>query len=315
MELFTVTLPSNMEQSAAQLAALMAEYTTNDLHIAHIEEDAIQYTLLSDKEISCQAILPYFQLANHSQSVLQAASKALAEFIVTDMEPLILAAIIRRKYRNNHAIDAPVIEKYCHELLHGTEWDGLGTRFLDADRQRRKTKVAEEIDRYLQENSVLHLDGLTSFRLLPYRTELAEIVDYALDEYVLDKQYQEFISLLKYFVGLQESKVPIVHLVHKGSHDFVLFNEKFQPFEPKPHSDKLVAEMLETEMNIEDMVISSLIAVSPKHIMIHTRQDDMQVIRTIETIFDNRVSICTQCPACSPCFEGNGTIQPDSRIY
>jgi hypothetical protein len=57
--------------------------------------------------------------------------------------------------------------------------------------------------------------------------------------------------------------------------------------------------MLETEMNIEDMVISSLISVSPKHITIHTRQPDMQVIRTIETIFDQRVTICERCVSCS----------------
>lgn len=312
MELFTVILPLNIGQSATELVKLMTD-STNDLHIADDSgEKVIRFKLLSEQLISCEAVLPYFQLTEHSPSVYHSASKALAEFIVIHMEPLILAAIIRRKYKDNYAADGPVIEKYCHDLLHGTEWDGLGTRFLDADRQRRRTKVADEIERYLQENTSIDLTGITTFRLQPYRKELSEIVEYALDEYVLDKQYQEFISLLKYFVGLQESKVAIVHLVHKGNHEFMLYNEKFLPFEPKPHSDRLVAEMLETEMNIEDMVISSLIAASPKHIMIHTTQPDMQVIRTIETIFDKRVSVCAHCSDCTPCFDGinNGLIQP-----
>ncbi|WP_042165216.1 putative sporulation protein YtxC [Paenibacillus gorillae] len=314
MELFTVTLPSALEHEASGLAQLMNDYAANDLHIeAKTNEPLIQFKLLKNGEphVSCHALLPHFQLAEHSQSVYLSASRAIAEFIVARMEPQILAVTIRRQYKGNYAVDAPMIEKYCHELLHGKEWDGLGTKFLDADRQRRKTKVADEIELFLQENTWLDLTGLTTFRLQHYRKELAEIVEYALDEYVLDKQYQEFISLLKYFVGLQESKVPIVHLVHKGNHEFVMYNDKFQLFEPKPHSDRMVAEMLETEMNIEDMVISSLIAVSPKSIMVHTRQPDMQVIRTIETIFDNRVSVCTQCSACSPSFETiNDGIQP-----
>ncbi|MOA34458.1 YtxC-like family protein [compost metagenome] len=116
---------------------------------------------------------------------------------------------------------------------------------------------------------------------------------------MLDKQYQEFISLLKYFVCLQDTKVAMVHLLHKGGHDFMLYDESFKPLNPNPPSDKLVAEMLETEMNIEDMVISSLISVSPRHITVHTRQPDMQVIRTIETIFDQRVSVCESCASCS----------------
>ncbi|MFF2480707.1 putative sporulation protein YtxC [Paenibacillus sp. NPDC058071] len=313
MELFTITLPASIEQALAKLTALLTDSISDDLHKAQGSSRAlIRYTPHTGEIVSCEAILPHFQLASHGTAVYRSAAKAVAEFIVTEMEPHILSAIIRRKYREHYAVDAPMIEKYCHELLHGSEWDGLGTKFLDADKQRRKLKVSEEIEHYLQGHTSLHLDGFTMFRLQPYRKELAEIVDYALDEYVLDKQYQEFISLLKYFVGLQESKVPLVHLVHKGNHEFVMYNEKFQPFEPKPHSDRMVAEMLETEMNIEDMVISSLIAVSPKQIMIHTRQSDMQVIRTIETIFDNRVSVCLQCVDCSPCFDvaNNGLIQP-----
>ncbi|WP_173275013.1 putative sporulation protein YtxC [Paenibacillus sp. NEAU-GSW1] len=317
MELFTVTLPQSMEHEAANFVKMLEDCVCKDLHIEAAEEpngQLIQFTLLSEingSRINCMGLLPNFRLSEHSPVVYRAASKAIAEFIISHMETQILATIIRRKYRNSYSAEAHLIEKYCHELLHGKEWDGLGTKFLDADRQRRKTKVADEIKSFLQENSRLDLTGLTTFRLRLYRKELTEIVEYALDEYVLDKQYQEFISLLKYFVGLQDSKVPIVHLVHKGNHEFVMYNDKFQLFEPKPHSDRLVAEMLETEMNIEDMVISSLIAVSPKHIMIHTRQPDMQVIRTIETIFDNRVSVCMQCSACNPCFEAfNNGVQP-----
>lgn len=301
MELFTVSLPTSLQKSVNKLTNLLTEQLHVDLHIGSKAEQpaVIEIVQVSAQDIRCQAILPHFQLKLHGSAVYKAAATAIAEFVVSELEPVMLASIIRRKYRNNHSTDAAAIERYCHDLLHGKEWDSLGTRFLDADRLRRKNKVVSEVELFLQENTQLNVTGFTTFRLESYRKELTEVVEYALDEYVLDKQYQEFISLLKYFVFLQDTKLPMVHLLHKGGHEFILYNETFQPLDPNPPTDRIVAEMLETEMNIEDMVISSLISVSPKHITIHTRQPDMQVIRTIETIFDQRVTVCVECSSCS----------------
>jgi hypothetical protein len=245
---------------------MLTEQAVVDLHIGSNAESTagVEFEVVSEQEIWCQAVMPHFQLQLHGPAIYKAASKAIAEFVISELEPGMLASIIRKKYRNHSLAESAAIEKYCHDLLHGKEWDGLGTRFLDADRLRRKGKVAAEIERYLQDHTELNITGFATFRLEPYRRELTEVVEYALDEYVLDKQYQEFISLLKYFVFLQDTKVPMIHLLHKGGHDFILYDESFK--------------LLDT---------------------IHTRQPEMQVIRTIETIFDQRVTVCVQCVSCS----------------
>lgn len=311
MELFTVSLPHRLQGSVDKLRMLLAEQANIDLHNtaqAKLVSTHVEYFITEPLRIRCKAILPHFRLVKDAADVYKSAASALAEFVIGELESELLSAIIRKKYRNNSAMDMAVIEKYCYELLHGKEWDSLGSRFHEADRARRKNKIADELERFLQEQTELNIEGILNFRLLPYRKELTEIVEYALDEYVLDKQYQEFISLLKYFVQLQDTKVPLVHLLHKGGHDFLLYNESFQTLESKPPSDRIVADMLETEMNIEDMVISSLISISPKQIMVHTRHPDMQVIRTIETIFEKRVHVCVHCASCANSFEE--LIQP-----
>ncbi|MFF2885233.1 putative sporulation protein YtxC [Paenibacillus sp. NPDC057967] len=298
MDLFRIALPD--EESVENLQSLLKEQVNADLHRSAREVSLPFVQFVHEKgAVYCVAQLPQFQLKSDGPLLYKSTANAIAEYVVRHMEPDLLSSIIRKKYRGNPSMDAVIIEKYCHDLLHGKEWEGLGSRFQEADRARRKGKIADEIAKFLEVETELNLSGLLTFRLRTYRKELTEIVEYALDEYVLDKQYQEFISLLKYFVQLQESKIALVHLVHKGGHDFMLYNESFQTLEPKPPSDRIVAEMLETEMNIEDMVISSLISVSPKQIMIHTRHPDMQVIRTIETIFDSRVKVCVKCPSCS----------------
>ncbi|RJE88992.1 sporulation protein [Paenibacillus sp. 1011MAR3C5] len=298
MDLFRIALPD--EESVESLQSLLKEQVNADLHRSARKEGLLLVQFVNEKgAVRCVAQLPQFQLKTEGPLLYKSTASAVAEYVVSHMESDLLSAIIRKKYRGHPSMDTVIIEKYCQDLLHGKEWEGLGSRFQEADRSRRKGKIADEIEKFLEVETELNLYGLLTFRLHTYRKELTEIVEYALDEYVLDKQYQEFISLLKYFVQLQESKVPLVHLVHKGGHDFMLYNDNFQTLEPKPPSDRIVAEMLETEMNIEDMVISSLISVSPKQIMIHTRHPDMQVIRTIQTIFDSRVKVCVKCPSCS----------------
>ena len=140
---------------------------------------------------------------------------------------------------------------------------------------------------------------MVRFRLLRYTEHLRGIVEYAIDEYTADKQYEEFISLLKYFVYIQEAKIPAAHLIHRGAHQFDLLNEKMEPIETK-QLDQFVVEMIDKEINYEDMIVSTLITVSPQHVYIHTRNPDMQVIRTIQQIFEDRAAVCTSCPLCRP---------------
>jgi putative sporulation protein YtxC len=302
MMLFTVSIPVYMRAETGKLEQRLMDKASAFLHKHEDEwgEALVRYERTDDMQIVCSAEIPQFRLKEHGPSLYEAAADAIADFIIAEMEYAILASIIRRKCRNHTAADLAAIERYCYDMINGKEWEGLGSKFLDADRRRRQNKIAADTEQFLQEHTDVHLGGLTTFRLHAYRQELAEIVDYALDEYVLDKQYQEFISLLKYFVFLQDTKTPMVHLLHKGGHEFMLLDERFEPLDHAPPSDRIVAEMLETEMNIEDMVVSSLISVSPEKITIHTRQADTQVIRTIETIFDQRVTICEHCAGCNP---------------
>ncbi|MBH5319259.1 putative sporulation protein YtxC [Paenibacillus sp. GSMTC-2017] len=302
MDLFTVSLPDNLQGSINKLRMLLTEQADVDLHMADgskLVAAGVKYHILQSQHIRCEAQLPQFRLNTDGPLLYRSAASAIAEYVISELESKMLSVIIKKKYRNNPSMDVSVIERYCYELLNGKEWDGLGNKFHEGDRNRRKNKISDELEKYLAEETELNIDGFITFRLLSYRNELTEIVEYALDEYVLDKQYQEFISLLKYFVQLQETKVPFVHLLHKGGHDFTIYNESFHLIEPKPPADRIVAEMLETEMNIEDMVISSLISLSPKQITVHTRHPELSVIRTIETIFDGRVKVCVQCSACT----------------
>ena len=148
------------------------------------------------------------------------------------------------------------------------------------------------------------MSGFVRFRLQQYRGELQEIVEYAIDEFLMEKQYQEFISLLQYFVYIQDAEIPFAHLMHKRNHEFSLFDEQMRPIQAEEVMDFSI-DMIGKDANFEDLIVSTLISVAPEKIYIHTREPDLPVIRTIQQIFEDRTMLCLSCSTCSPVLDMN----------
>ncbi|OUM96197.1 MAG: hypothetical protein A9Z00_07685 [Thermobacillus sp. ZCTH02-B1] len=169
-------------------------------------------------------------------------------------------------------------------------------------RERRKRHIAEELLAYLQERPSLHLEGYITFRLDKYWEELAETTEAAVGEFVSDRQYREFVGLLNEFVCRQQPRVPGVHLVLKADGGFALYDEAFRPMEPAG-SGMIAPEfagILDEDLNVEDMVVSCLLAISPREITLHARDSELPVVRTIGAIFAGRVTLCAGCRSCRP---------------
>lgn len=241
--------------------------------------------------------LPQFQLLQHGLPVYEAAAFTVGQFIVEQWENNIIHALLKLRCRHTGLIPEQVV-RYCYNILNNDPWEPLGKKFTEQDRARRRNKIVEELTEYFETNTVLHVSGYMTFRMLSYKQELREVIEYAIDEYVLDQQYEEFMTLLKYFVQLQETKTELVHMVQQEGSSFILCDDKMQPLEIKHDHDRIVAEMLETEINIEDIVISSLISASPQKIIVHAKQRDYQVVRTVKAIFGDRAQFCSTCPMC-----------------
>ncbi|MBD8499821.1 putative sporulation protein YtxC [Paenibacillus arenosi] len=296
MELFTIIIPRADNHEPQQLKGLLQQ-ELGDLH-THPQGVLIEEGGQSSPVdwIACRGVLPGFQLSKQGEQVWQRAAQALAEYVLTvKEEPLVRSIISKVKQLDESEYDK--IQEYCMHLLNGAE--DIGGR---ESRQRRKAKLVRLIHAYLSEYTTLHLDGFIRFRMESYLSELREVVEYAVDEFILERQYQEFISLLKYFVFIQDTKIPLAHLVHKGGHEFELMNEKWEPLEPMHVVEGMIVEMLDGDMEMEDMIVSTLINVSPGRIVIHTRDAESQVIKTIQQIFEARVDVCEYCSSCQSFF-------------
>lgn len=292
MELFTVDLINGpIERAEVLNGELIREFSC--LHNCDIQVDVVPEP--KHTAFICKAVLSDFNLQSMLPVVIERASHAIAEYILVSHEDKLIHKIITRDHGYKLPADIHKIEDYTvHLLKHLEEETGC-----DVARERRKLQIAAQISSFLNVNTRLNVDGFVRFRLPAYVEELQEVVEYAIDEYLMDKQYQEFIALLKYFVYIQDAKIPVAHLMHKGENDFILLNEELQPIETK-QVETFVVEMIDKDINYEDMIVSTLITVSPQQVYIHTRQPEMQVIKTIMQIFEDRATICTLCSSCVP---------------
>lgn len=299
MELFTIIL---MKPSESALADLSERFTQAFGSLHNSSHGVTLEPFMADGHgaVRVNAVLPGFQLKEQGDAVYAQAGDAIAGYVLDQLESGILRDLIVREFHYHDPNDVALIEGYCKQFLF---YEGESLISSDEIKNRRSAKIGTGVADYLREHTLLVLDGFLRFRLQEYVDEMREVVEYAVDEFVMDKQYQEFISLLKYFVYIQEAKIPAAHLVHKGGHEFLILNDQWEPIDTSALDGSFTLEVLDKDINLEDMIVSTLITVSPQTIYIHTREPDLPVINTITQIFEDRSTVCSYCRRCHLFFD------------
>ena len=70
---------------------------------------------------------------------------------------------------------------------------------------------------FLYYNKSLVLNGFINFRIKSYLEILDDIVNEAVNNFIIEKEYLEFVSLLKLYINSQESNCKIVHIIYSNS--------------------------------------------------------------------------------------------------
>jgi putative sporulation protein YtxC len=163
----------------------------------------------------------------------------------------------------------------------------------------RKNIVIDKINKFIEENNEINVNGFLTFRTKQLRQDLECIVDKVVESYMVEKEYDEFVNLLKYFVEVQESKVDEVNIIIGKNGDYYLRDSE---------GNDLMGNMLmelpgvkfDSKENQEELIISTIITSAPKKIIIHCVDHckNKELIQTISKVFVNRVYYCDKCSAC-----------------
>lgn len=251
-------------------------------------KNEFDYTLNHRGDIVFLDCEKYYGQVSHDR-IKNRLATVIAEVIIEDWAHLLIKKIIREHYYFFNEEEKRAIEEKVLDIIKNK----LNYYFF-----YRKENITKKILDYLNKNRELVLDGFVNFRLKDYKLDLEELVDIVVDDFMLEKEYFEFIRLLKYFVDIQEPKVPEVNII-LNEKNFKLLNSQGNEIENE-YLEGILLESTDSNINYEDLLISALITLAPQKLVIHTEKKDnrQETLKTIENVFGNKVSYCLSCSFC-----------------
>lgn len=222
-------------------------------------------------------------------------SNALADYIIRQYEERLLNRIVNSNYCYFNTTEKKEILGKALAIIRNEDKNFFNSLFLI----RRRNVIIRRLMDYFENSNNLILDGFVNFRLKDYIKDLEEIVDKAVDDFLMDREYKEFIRLLRYFVDIQEPKFDTVHVVVGYEGKYMLLDDSKREI-TNECIQEYASEISEGEMNYDDLLVSSLITFAPRRIFIHCTGQfkNKELMETIKNVFAGRVSICQGCETC-----------------
>ncbi len=216
---------------------------------------------------------------SHTYAVLDTADKllferyitTLSDYIMEKYENKILKRIISKKYSDIPNVTINEIIKLKHE----------------EDSSERRTVLTENLKGYFSENISGSVEGIVNFRLGNYKNQLNSLADEIVDIYYLNREYEDFIELLRYFISVQNERTDRIYIVVNKDGTYTVLDRKRKDITVEALSE-IVTVKDAKELEHEDLLLSVLISLAPEKIIVENREyiKNKQIFETVEKVFE-----------------------------
>lgn len=248
-----------------------------------IQEIDFENLIYSQNQFKIYKNITIHYRGNNNNKFYNFLTELIGEVVIEFYEEKILKQLINYNYFYFDEYEKNKILENCMQLI---EPEMYNTKLLDN----------KNIKEYVKENKAMILDGFVYFRLIAYLEYLDEVVDSGVNQFVIEKEYREFISLLRVYV---ESKVPeynLLHLIYING-ESILLDEKrnIVSVSENIYNAKYLSDI---SFSSNDFALNTLLCLIPRRIEIHLIDDEDEFINTLKLIFEGRVTICKDCDIC-----------------
>lgn len=248
-----------------------------------IQEIDFENLIYSKNQFKIYKNITIHYRGNNNNKFYNFLTELIGEVVIEFYEEKILKQLINYNYFYFDEYEKNKILENCMQLI---EPEMYNTKLLDN----------KNIKEYVKENKAMVLDGFVYFRLKAYLEYLDEVVDSGVNQFVIEKEYREFISLLRVYV---ESKVPeynLLHLIYING-ESILLDEKrnIVSVSENIYNAKYLSDI---SFSSNDFALNTLLCLIPRRIEIHLIDDEDEFINTLKLIFEGRVTICKDCDIC-----------------
>lgn len=261
----------------------LLDYLLNELDYIDIEP-----VYISSNEFKHYKNIIIHYRGNDNLKFIHEISCILSCLVIDELEESFLKKIIFKNYFYFNYNERKHILDMCFDIFA----DDFNTYF-----DKKYNSLITDFENYLILNKSIVLTGFINFRIKNYISIIENVVDEAVNTFIIEKEYFEFVSLLKMYISSQPSTCEVVHLIYNNENSILLDENKNMI---NISDDIFKAKYLsDITFSSNDYALNSLLTLIPKKIYIHLIDNVIdEFIHTLGLIFENRVNICTDCNIC-----------------
>lgn len=261
---------------------LILDYLLTEIKNSNIENVVAKHS----KFKNYNNIIVHYMGQNDSMFIYK-LSEIITKCIIKHYEDKVVTRVINSDYFYFDQKERNIIYNNCNEILQDDS---------EADFNVRKEKIFECLVDYISEHKYFILDGFVNFRLFEYNSLVEDCVDTAVNKYIIDKEYKEFIELLRGYIKSQKNRAGTIHIIYSNSEPILMDeNQNILLYENQFEHPKYLSDIT---FSSKDYCLNELLNLVPKKIIIHLLVEEDEFIDTLKLIFENRLFICKECNIC-----------------
>ncbi|KEO81120.1 putative sporulation protein YtxC [Tumebacillus flagellatus] len=229
-----------------------------------------------------------------TEAAVRLLSEAVAEFVTDVWERHEMERIVANDFYYYAADEVEYLADSAVRMLDELQDEnGLSLR---------RRHIMETVADQLLNSRELLIEGMLRFRMHALQADLHRVIEQAIDEYLMELEYQEFVKLLRYFLQAQEPGLPLLHMVcHEEDTAPRLFDGEGRPLLfDELEGAKQQQNLRECGVMIEE-TMSALISAAPQRVHIHLahgREKMPPIVETVRKVFADSAVVCSDCPLC-----------------
>lgn len=250
------------------------DYLLNELNDMYI-----QNAYFSCKNFKSYTNIIIHYTGNDNEYFLSEISTLLSFLVIDNFEETLIRNLIIKNYFYFDSTEIKKVINICSEILYDSNEFSLDDRHLT---------LFNAFYDYLLNNKNLFLNGFIYFRLQEYTNYLENIIDIAVNKFIIEREYLEFISLLKLYIKSNSTNPKIIHLLYSPEQISLLDeNNNHIDITSIEFNTKYLSDI---SFSSNDYVLNALLTILPSKIFIHLgNYSPDEFINTLILIFEDKI--------------------------
>lgn len=263
--------------------------TVIDYLLENFENLNMKETYISIKDFKhfSNIIIHYKDINN--TTFINSISNILTKSTILFYEDNLITDSIYLNYFYFNKTEIKSIIENTQKLL--KEYDVINTKY---------DLINNSIFKHLLNHHSLYFKSFIDFRLKEYKDLIDKKIDLAVNQFLIDKEYIEFVNILRLYINSESSSSNLehLHLIYKNKDSIIIDdNKNIVSCNDNITKAKYISDIT---FSSNDLALNTLLNLLPHKITIHLVdgfQDEF--IETLKLIFQNKITICEDCDICN----------------